>query len=185
VLTLAVAGLAAAGCSGTDEPVAAPTVAAPTATTTAAAPRTTAPTRTTAKPTTSRPTPPPVTSDADCPYADRELMSGTVGQRIGRTTVTRTRPHVGCGYYRGDGEKAVDIAVSVLGSAAAAQARAIALVGKSANPVDGVADGGAVAVIDNGTLLAVSKGATLVVVRVNQRVPLEAVEIAKLVVAKV
>jgi hypothetical protein len=112
-------------------------------------------------------------------------VSDIVGQRLGRTTVTRTRPHVGCGYYRGDGEKAVDIAVSVLGSAAAAQARALAIPGAAANPVEDVADGGAAAVTDAGTVLAISEGRTLVVVRVNQRVPIEAVEIAKLVVAKV
>ena len=107
------------------------------------------------------------------------------GQRIGRTTVTRTRPHVGCAYYGDGGEKAVDIAVSVQASASAAQARAVALGGAAANPVDGVADGGVVTVTDAGTVLAVSEGRTLVVVRVNQRVPLEAVEIAKLVVARV
>ena len=34
-------------------------------------------------------------------------------------------------------------------------------------------------------MLAVSKGAALVVVRINQRISLEAVEIAKLVAAKI
>jgi acyl CoA:acetate/3-ketoacid CoA transferase beta subunit len=91
---------------------------------------------------------------------------------------------VGCGYYRGDGERAVDIAVSALPDARAAQAKAIALGGKTANPVDGVGDGGVARVTDDGAVLAVSRGRALVVVRINQRVSLEAVEIAKLVVAK-
>jgi len=111
-------------------------------------------------------------------------MADTVGQHIFRTTVTETRPYVGCGYYRGNGEKAVDIAVSVLASPVAAQARAVALGGTSANPVDGVGDGGVVTVTNDGSVLAVSKGRALVVVRINQRVSLEAVEVARLVVAR-
>lgn len=191
LVLLGAAALALAGCTGGDG---APGAAGGPPASTASPPPggggmtapTPAPTRTpTRPPTSARPAPPPVTTDAPCPYADRQLMAETVGQRIGRTTVTRTRPYVGCGYYRADGEKAVDIAVSVRGSAGAAQAAAVALGGAAANPVDGVADGGVVAVTDAGTVLAVSEGATLVVVRVNQRVPLEAAEIAKLVVAKV
>lgn len=183
VILLGVAALVAAGCA--DESGGGAAAPATTATTVAATP-TPAP-GTTARPTRTgapRPAPPPVTVDAPCPYADAETVAGTVGQRISRITVTKTRPYVGCGYHRGDGEKAVDIAVSVLEDATAAQARALALPGRSANPVDGVGDGGAVAVTDAGTVLAVSKGPALVVVRINQRVSLEAVEIAKLVVAK-
>jgi hypothetical protein len=176
---LAAAAAFAAGCTGGGDSVPAPTTSAPAGTTAARA-TTPPPSRTVV-----RSTPPPVTTEADCPYADRDVMSETVGQRLVRTTVTSTRPHVGCGYYRPNGEKAVDIAVSVLASAATAQARAVALGGKSANPVSGIADGGVVAVVDTGSLLAVSKGATLVVVRVNQSVPLEAIEVAKFVVAKV
>jgi hypothetical protein len=107
-----------------------------------------------------------------------------VGQHIARTTVTKTTPHPGCAFYRPDAEKAADVAVSVLPSAAAAQAQAIRLTGRSANPVDSVGDGGTVAITDDGAVLAVSKGAALVVVRINQRISLEAVELAKLVVAK-
>jgi len=129
-------------------------------------------------------TPAPVTVDAPCPYADVGTIAGTVGQRIARSTVTRTSPHVGCAFYRPNGEKAVDIAVSVLDSAVAAQTEAVRLPGGAANPVDSVADGGAVAITDSGALLAVSRGAALVVVRINQHSSLEAVEIARLVVAK-
>ena len=98
--------------------------------------------------------------------------------------MTQTRPHVGCGFYRPSGEKAADIAVSVLASPAAAQARAIAVAGAGANPVDHVGDGGAVTITDTGAVLGVSKGRALVVVRINQRISLEAVEIARMVVAK-
>jgi hypothetical protein len=177
-VTLALVALAAAGAgcvSSGDDDTAAPTASAPAPATTAAVPTGTA----------VRPTPPkPVTLDAPCPYADAGTVAETVGQRIARTTVTRTRPHVGCGFYRANGEQAADIAVSVLASPAAAQARAIAVAGAAANPVDGVGDGGAVRVTATGALLGVSKGRALVVVRINQRISLEAVEIARMVVAK-
>ncbi len=165
-----------AGCGG--DPTVAPTAAGTTATT----PATRAPTTTPARP---RPTPKPSTVDAPCPYADAQTIAETVGQRIARVTVTSTRPHVGCAFYRPNGERAADIAVSVLVTPGAAQARALAAAGPGANPVDEVADGGAVAITETGAVLGVSEGRTLVVVRINQRISLEAVEIAKLVVAKV
>jgi UPF0176 protein len=151
---------------------------------------------TTAVPTTARPTPKPrpatpkrtrpaVTVDGPCPYADRATVMDIIGQHLGRTTVTTTTPHPGCAFYRPNGEKAAEIAVSVLPTAAAAQARAIRLPGKGANPVETVADGGTVAITTGGAVLAVSKGTALVVVRINQRISLEAVEIAKLVAAKI
>jgi hypothetical protein len=166
-----------AACSSTAEVTAGP------ATASAAPPAaaTTVPVRT-SDPAPPR-TPAPVTEDAPCPYAGADVVADTVGQRIARTTVTRTSPHVGCAFYRPNGEKAADVAVSVLASAAAAQERAVAFPGAGANPVDSVADGGAVKITADGAVLAVSKGAALVVVRINQTVSLEAVEIAKLVVA--
>lgn len=129
-------------------------------------------------------TPKPSTVVAPCPYADAETVAGTVGQRIARVTVTSTRPYAGCAFYRSNGERAADIAVSVLATPVAAQTRALAVAGPAANPVDGVADGGAVAVTDDGTVLGVSRGRALVVVRINQRISLAAVEIAKLTVAR-
>jgi hypothetical protein len=168
-----VLGLAAglvAGCdtAGQEAPPAAPTRTAPPTT----APVTPARTR------------PPVTVDARCPYAGAATVMDIVGQHIARTTVTSTTPHPGCAFYRPNGEKAADVAVSVLASAAAAQAEAIRLTGPGANPVDSVADGGTVAITGDGALLAVSKGRALVVVRINQRVSLEAIELAELVVAR-
>jgi hypothetical protein len=108
-----------------------------------------------------------------------------IGQHLDRTTVTTTTPHPGCAFYRPDAEKAAEVAVSVLPSAAAARAQAIRLGGHAANPVDDVADGGTVTISDAGAVLAVSKGAALVVVRINQRISLEAIELARLVVAKI
>jgi hypothetical protein len=175
VLGLA-AGVLLAGCDTADQdapaPAPGPATAAPTT-----APRTTLPAR-------PSPTPPPVTVDGPCPYADASTVMDIVGQHITRTTVTRTTPHPGCAFYRPNAEKAADVAVSVLPSAAAARARAVRLPGADANPVDSVGDGGAVAITEAGAVLAVSKGAAVVVVRINQRISLEAVEIAKLVVAK-
>ena len=180
----ALAALLAAGCSGDTGGTGA---AAPDGTTASgglSASRTAAASPTPAGVPRPTRTPAPVTVDAPCPYADAGTIAGTVGQRIARSTVTKTSPHVGCAFYRPNGEKAADIAVSVLDSAVAAQAEAVRLPGGAANPVDSVADGGAVAITDSGALLAVSRGAALVVVRINQRSSLEAVEIARLVVAK-
>lgn len=178
--TVLAAALLSAACSSLTGEVAAPAGS----TATAAVPtRTPVPARTSAP---ARPpvrTPPPVTVDAACPYAAAQVVAETVGQRIARTTVTRTRPHVGCAFYRANGEKAADIAVTVLADAAAARTRALRIPGAPANPVDAVGDGGAVAITDRGAVLAVSKGAAVVVVRINQTSSLEAVEIAKLVVA--
>lgn len=180
VIGLVAAGLLAAGCgSGADEPAAPATTAAATAAPTV--PRNT-PAPTTAAPT--RAAPPAETVDGDCPYADADTVAGIVGQRIARTTVTTTEPYPGCAFYRANGEKAADIAVSVLPDAAAAKARALKVPGADANPVDTVGDGGAVAITDGGALLAVSAGPALVVVRINQRISLEAVELARLVVAR-
>jgi hypothetical protein len=178
VFALGLAGLsvAVAGCSGSSDGGAAatPTVAAssPAA-------------RPTATPTSARRSPRPATVDAVCPYADATTIAETVGQRIARTTVTQTRPHVGCAYYRANGEQAVEIAVSTAVDPVTAQTRALAIAGPSANPVDDVGDGGAVTVTDAGSVLAVSAGTTIVVVRINQRVSLEAVEIARMVVARI
>jgi UPF0176 protein len=164
-----------AGCSST-APIAAPTT--PPA-------RTTVPARTTtpAPSPSPSPTPPPVTVDGPCPYADSATVMDIVGQHITRSTVTSTRPHPSCAFYRPNGEKAADVRVSVLASAAAARDRATRLTGRDSNPVD-VGDGGTVAITDDGALLAVSAGKALVVVRINQRISLEATEIAKLVVAR-
>jgi Domain of unknown function (DUF2020) len=180
------AGLLLAGCdTAGQESAPAPTTVAPTAVPTTAP--TTGPTRTvprTTRPATPRRTAPPVTVDGPCPYAGAPAVMDIVGQHITRTTVTTTTPHPGCAFYRPNAEKAADVAVSLLPTAAAAQAQAVRLPGAGANPVDSVADGGAVAITGDGAVLAVSKGRALVVVRINQRISLEAIEIAKLVVAK-
>jgi hypothetical protein len=182
LLGLAVAGtVLAGGCDTASQDSAAPEPSTAAPTTTHLAP-TTHPAPTT--PARSSPTPPPVTVDGPCPYADAATVMDIVGQHIERTTVTQTTPHPGCAFYRPNAEKAAEVAVSVLPDAVAAQTQAIAVPGAGANPVDSVGDGGTVAITGDGAVLAVSKGAALVVVRINQRVSLEAVELAKLVVAK-
>jgi Domain of unknown function (DUF2020) len=167
--------LLAAGCdtAGQDSAAPVPTTVAPVRTT---------PPRPSPVPPTS--TPPPVTVDGPCPYADASAVMDIVGQHIDRTTVTKTTPHPGCAFYRPNAEKAADIAVSVLPDATAARTQAIRLPGSGANPVDGIGDGGTVAITGSGAVLAVSTGSVLVVVRINQRSSLEAEELAKLVVAE-
>lgn len=180
---LVVLATALAGCSGgngggqaasgpTATPSRSPT-ARPARTSTAARPPGRVPT-----------TPAPRPVEGHCPYAGSQQIADAVGQHIDRTTVTPTRPYPGCSFYRPNGEQAADIQVTRYGTAAAAQARAIALGGSGANPVAGVGDGGTVRVTATGAVLAVSKGPALVVVRINQRISLEAREIAGFVVAR-
>jgi uncharacterized protein DUF2020 len=176
------AGVLLAGCDTATQDSAAPVPTVAPTTTSPAPPKPTTP-----RPTTPRPTPTPraVTTDGPCPYADRATVMDIIGQHLDRTTVTSTTPHPGCAFYRPNGEKAAEIAVSVLPTAAAARARAVTVPGKGANPVDGVGDGGAVTITAGGAVLAVSKSTALVVVRINQPISLEAVEIAKLVLARI
>jgi hypothetical protein len=132
-------------------------------------------------------TPPPSPVEGTCPYVPSDTVQDVVGQHITRTTVTPTTPHPGCSFYRPNGERAADIQVSVLATAVAAQTRAIQLGGTGANGITGrgLGDGGVVTITQTGALLAVSKGRALVVVRINQRISLEARELATYVVARV
>jgi hypothetical protein len=172
-----------AGCGGgSASTAAAPTVTGP-APTVAPPPTTSRPaSRTTPAKPPVRPTPPPSPVDGSCPYMASSQVQDTIGQHISRSTVTPTKPYPGCAFYRPNGERAADVQVSVLATAQAAQARAIALGGRSANPVN-VGDGGVVVLTDTGATLAASKGKALVVIRINQRISLEARELATYVVA--
>jgi len=179
-----VAGLVAAGLAGCQQASTDGAVAAPTATSAVPTVRPTTPAA--PRPTVTRPRtttlPSPVVGT--CPYLASEQVAETVGQHIDHSTVTPTRPYPGCSFYRPNGEQAVDIQISVLATATAAQARAITLGGRGANPVSNVGDGGVVALTPTGAMLAVSKGKALVVVRINQRISLEARELAGYVVAR-
>ena len=179
------AGLLAAGSAvtGCERSTTSGTVAAPSSSVVAPTTRPAVPV--TPRTTASRPraTLPPAPVAGVCPYVGSEQVAETVGQHIDRSTVTPTRPYPGCSFYRPNGEQAADIQVSVLATAVAAQARAIALGGRGANPVSNVGDGGVVALTPSGAVLAVSKGRALVVIRINQRISLEAREIAGYVVA--
>lgn len=124
--------------------------------------------------------PEPVIAEGDCFYLDTGFVEETVGQRISRTTYTSTSHEElpGCTFYRPDGEPAVDVAVTALSTAVQAQNAAVELGTPAAIPVDDIADGGVVLVATEGTVLAVSSGRTLLVVRVNQQSSLEARAIA-------
>ncbi|HEX5493245.1 MAG TPA: DUF2020 domain-containing protein [Mycobacteriales bacterium] len=133
--------------------------------------------------TSARPTPTPSTVDAPCPYVDTASVMNTIGQHLTRTTVTSTVPHPSCAFYRPDGAVAAQITVSDLANPIAAQNAALAQVGKGSNPVSGIGDYGVVAIVDDGALLAVTKGPSLVLVKINQQSSLEAREIARTVVS--
>lgn len=124
-----------------------------------------------------RPSPPaPVTVDGPCPYLDTGFVQETVGQHIARTTYTTTGPDLppGCAFYRPDGGVAATIEISSYADPVQAQTAAIELGGAGANPVDDIADGGVVVVPPDQTVLAVSGGAMLLVVTINQESSLEA-----------
>jgi hypothetical protein len=181
-----VAGACLVGCESGSEPGSGGTAAqtpgpvSPTAEPTSSPPpRTTPP----ARATTSTPAPNPV--EGRCPYLDADTVAGIVGQHISRTTVTPTRPYPGCSFYRPNGELAVDVAISELATPTQAQAKAIAIGGRAANPVNGVADGGVVAVTADGAVLAISKSRLLIVIRINQRSSLEAKELARSVSGRI
>jgi len=183
-LGLAVGILLLAGCDRGS-------TAAGTAVGGTAAPITAGPARTTPPPRTTPPARPgrstvaPSPVDGPCRYLDSDTVAGIVGQHISRSTVTPTKPYPGCTFYRANGEAAADIAVTVMASPSQAQAKAIAIGGQTANPVNGLGDGGVVTITDAGAVLAVSTGRTLVVIRINQRSSLEAKELARPVLAKV
>lgn len=128
-------------------------------------------------------TAPASTVDGPCPYFDTQKLMDTIGQHLSRSTVTSTKPHPSCTFYRPDDAVATKITVTEQVSPNAAQTAALQTAGGNlANPVDGIGDYGAVRVVDDGTLLAVTKGTSLVVVKINQKSSLQAKEVARLVV---
>jgi Domain of unknown function (DUF2020)/Protein of unknown function (DUF3558) len=190
-VVLVLAGAAAlAGCSSNSDTQASPPDQASGS---GSAPATSAPATSTPRTVTPRPpsrpvqSTPPAPVDGSCPYVSSDAVQDIVGQHITRTTVTPTTPHPGCSFYRPNGERAADIQVSALATPVAAQTRAIQIGGKGANGITGrgLGDGGVVTITGTGALLAVSKGRALVVVRINQRISLEARELATYVVARV
>lgn len=128
------------------------------------------------------PTAAPTPVDGPCPYLTTDVAMNTVGQHLTRTTVTATKPHPSCAFYRPDGGLAIQITVSQEANPIAAQNGAVTRVGKDANPVNGIGDYGVVAIVDDGALLAVTQGPTLVLVKINQKSSLEAKEIATSVI---
>lgn len=166
--------LVLAGCAGARPTQEDEAVGTPTRATTSAKPK---PTQTSAAPA--------VTRDGPCPYFDADFAEQTVGQHMSRSTITTTSPNPGCTFYRPDGGKAIDVQVSSVDSAVVAQQKAIDTVGANANPVNGIGDGGVVAIVSDGARIAVSKGKVLVVVWINQQVSLQARDIAAAVIAKV
>lgn len=135
------------------------------------------------KATVTRAKPAPSTVEGTCPYVPTSMVMDTIGQHLTRTTVISTVPHPGCAFYRPDSALAAQITVTDLANPIAAQNSALAKTGKDANPVTGIGDYGVVAIVDDGALLAVTKGPTLVVIKINQQSSLEAKLIAKAVVA--
>jgi hypothetical protein len=148
-------------------------------------PATTSPARSQPTLPSTKPTTRPVTTtEGPCPYVDTATVMNTIGQHLARSTVTSTRPHPSCAFYRPDGGLAAQITVSEEPNPVAAQNLALERAGQSANPVDGIGDYGAVTITDEGALLAVTKARTLVVVQINQKSSLQAKEIARIVVGK-
>ncbi|MBI1759221.1 MAG: DUF2020 domain-containing protein [Actinobacteria bacterium] len=121
---------------------------------------------------------PVVTRDGPCPYFDIDFAAQTIGQHLGRSTVTTARPYPGCTLYRPDGAPAVRIQLRAMPTIAQAQELAVAGLGPGANPVSGVGDRGTVLVVPDGTRLLVSRGRVLVDLWINQQSSLQASDLA-------
>jgi hypothetical protein len=119
----------------------------------------------------------PVTTDAACPFLGTAFVQDTVGQHIGRVTTTSTRPS-SCAYYRSDGGVIATVDRSTYAGAEQAAAAGRARTGARANPVGDIGDGGTVAITGSGAVLAVTQGAVLIVVQINQQSSLECRELA-------
>lgn len=132
------------------------------------------------------PAPQVSTVEGPCPYLEQSFIEQTAGQKVSKTTVTTTTPPPGplprCEFHRSSGEPiaAVD---SLTIAAGDGLAKSLELV-PGGNPVN-AGEGGSVMVHKGQakTELAAFQGTTLVLVTINQESSLEAVEIAKQVLA--
>ena len=143
--------------------------------------RTGAPAHRAAEPVRRTPTARPVTHDGACPYLATDFVMQTVGQHLARTTVTTVTTAVpaSCAFYRPDGALAAKVDGAQFASAAEAAAKVRSVTGAGANGVSDVGDGGAVAITNDGAVLAASRGDTVLVITINQQSSLEATELAQ------
>lgn len=133
-------------------------------------------------------TPPATPVPGPCPYLDTALVADTVGQHIQSTTTTTGEPLPGCSFLRSDGALAVDISVFDAGDPTAARFAVDEVISEGALPVvsaakGGVGDGGVVLVDPTRTTLTISAGSVVVLVELNQPSSLEAVTLARELVA--
>ncbi|WP_158716436.1 DUF2020 domain-containing protein [Blastococcus sp. Marseille-P5729] len=128
------------------------------------------------------------TVDGPCPYLEQDFIELTIGQRIGKVSVTTTTPAYGplprCDFQRGSGEPAAVVDTRTIEAGQGLEKALEAVPG--GNPVD-VGEGGSVQVYngEDRTELAAYEGTTLVTVRLNQESSLEAIEIAGQVFASI
>lgn len=177
--------LTAVACTDDGDPTAEPSETTPASSArTTTSPTSTPPTQTTQAPTTTKPTPKPTptkpveTHDGTCPYLATDFVELTIGQRLARTTVTTAEPP-GCAFYRPDAEVAASVTPTRAASLRDARLKVLAAVGDSGNPLPDLGDGGVVKVVEDGAVLAVSRGTLVVVVRINQQSSLQATEVGR------
>lgn len=130
-----------------------------------------------------------VQAGAACPYLANDFVELTAGQHISSSNLLVTTPAEGplpqCDFLRSNGEVVLSVRTVTKTDAVEAQNAALG-VAPDGNPVTDIGDGGVVKVMlgKGSTVLAISKGAVVVVVTVNQESSLEAREIATEVVTK-
>lgn len=140
--------------------------------------------RRTVTPTTTTPEGPPPApepvADGPCPYLESAFVAEANGQRATKVRISADKPHPACFFYRADGT--VQLTVRVF-SGDAKQAKAVvdeAAPIATSNPANSPAGwkGGAIGA-DKGSVYAVAKEGTAVVVTTNQAQSIKARRVAE------
>lgn len=135
---------------------------------------------------TTPPPAPPVTAEEPCPYLDQGYIEETVGQRIPRveTVTVEGQPAPDCTFFRNDNTISVVVDLTAYADPVAAQNAALSLITAAATPITDIGEYGGVLVTDR-TQLAVTRGALLVYLTLNQPSSLQAREIAATILAAI
>jgi hypothetical protein len=141
---------------------------------------TTQPTQTTQSTPDGPPPAPEPVADGPCPYLESTFVAEANGQRATKVRISADKPHPTCFFYRADGNIQLTVRVYV---GAATQAKALvdeAAPIATSNPANQPAGwkGGAIGA-DKGSVYAVAKEGTAVVVTTNQAQSIKARRVAE------
>lgn len=130
------------------------------------------------------PPPPQPAREAPCPYLDTAVVQNANGQHIGYVRISADRPYPACFFYRWDNQEQVRtwIVVGTPKVAGAAVDAAAPVATSDRAELPGGWSGGSQPTAE-GSVFAVAKGGTAVVVTTNQKYTVGAREIAEQVIA--